>query len=99
MFVSDFMHLPTLNVPDAMIPLFTGKFVCHPPDKVENWEWAQQLGVPANYEDFGAIIGALRPFFPTGFGRVPRNPEQAFHSKYKAEEGLNLLYVAGPMAF
>ncbi|EPQ50059.1 hypothetical protein GLOTRDRAFT_51086 [Gloeophyllum trabeum ATCC 11539] len=90
------MHLPALNIPDLLIPLWRGTLECPGEDK-RTWEWAVLRGdVWINH---GATVASCRPYLPTSFGRAPRNPAEKISSGYKAIKYMNYIYALGPGVF
>jgi hypothetical protein len=93
----DMMHLPALNVPDLLIKLWRGQSLTKGhPDDTSNWPWAVFLRQSLHWKLHGADVEALKPYLPTWFERVPRNPAEKINSGYKAWEYLLWMYGAGP---
>ncbi|KAJ7071905.1 hypothetical protein B0H15DRAFT_965693 [Mycena belliarum] len=90
----DFMHLPTLNLPDLMIPLWRGKFDCDKTDSTDSWDWAVLIG--ETWLQHGKAVANLTRYFPPSFDRTPRNPAEKISSGYKAWEFLLYFYGIGP---
>jgi hypothetical protein len=97
--VSDWMHLPGIIVLAEIIPLLRGTLKCDPSDDKGLWAWAQYLADEHNWQESGRRIAALTPYFPSSFGRAPRNPAKSLNTGYKAIEGIHYLFGAGPMEF
>lgn len=94
-FASDIMHLPALNMPELLIPLWNGKFRCDKKDSVSRWAWAL-LKDEAMWIAFGKDVADATSYIPGSFDRPPRNPAEKINSGYKAWEYLLLLYGLGP---
>ncbi|TFK49607.1 hypothetical protein OE88DRAFT_1736611 [Heliocybe sulcata] len=92
----DIMHLPALNIPDLLIPLWHGTLKCPGEDK-RTWDWAVLQGNV--WTRHGDDVAAVRPYLPTSFGRAPRNPIEKISSGYKAIEYINYIYGIGPGLF
>ncbi|KAI5824775.1 hypothetical protein K523DRAFT_252480 [Schizophyllum commune Tattone D] len=97
LFPGDCMHLPCLNIPDLLIPLWRGTFECDSKDSRADWDWIC-LG-PVTFELHGRLVADCKPYLPTSFDRVPRDPSEKISSGYKAWEFLLWFYVLGPALF
>ncbi|KAK7024202.1 hypothetical protein VNI00_016510 [Paramarasmius palmivorus] len=97
-FSGDIMHLPCLNIPDLMIPLWRGKFDCDKTDSIQNWPWVcfKDLTV---WKAHGEDVANCTPYIPGSFDRPPRNPAEKISSRYKAWEFLLYFYGLGPCLF
>lgn len=82
-FSLDMMHLPALNAPDTLIPLWRGLFTRENNDQ-EDWPWAENLSQHDMWKEHGAQVAAARPYLPTWFDQAPRNPAEKINSGYKA---------------
>jgi len=89
-FSGDIMHLPALNIPALLIPLWTGKFDCDPSDSKDKWAWATLTG--QTWQKFGQNVENATPYIPVSFDRPPRNPAKKINSGYKAWEFMLLMY-------
>ncbi|TFK45198.1 hypothetical protein OE88DRAFT_1715452 [Heliocybe sulcata] len=96
LFGVDIMHLPALNIPDLLIPLWRGTLKCPGEDK-RTWDWAVLKG--DTWTNHGQEVANARPYLPTSFGRAPRNPAEKISSGYKAIEYMNYIYGLGPGLF
>lgn len=96
-FVLDIMHLPALNIPDLMIPLWRGTFECDNSDDKTNWQWAVLKGQA--WKDHGKAVADATPYIPGSFDRPPRNPAEKINSGYKAWEFLLYFFGLGPCLF
>ncbi|TFK45677.1 hypothetical protein OE88DRAFT_1715298 [Heliocybe sulcata] len=92
----DIMHLPALNIPDLLIPLWCGTLKCPCEDK-STWDWAILKG--SIWIDHGAAVANTQPYLPTLFRRTPRNHAKKISSGYKAIEYMNYIYALGPTLF
>jgi hypothetical protein len=97
-FCLDFMHIPALNSPDLLLPLFRGSFSRDSKD-TNIWAWAESLSNKENWEAHGALIGSLQRWIPAWYGRSPRNPAKKVNTDFKAWEFMVYLYGLGPMVF
>ena len=66
-------------------------------DRTSIWPWAVLVGDV--WEGHGAAVTSAGKYFPTSFGRVPRNPQEKISSGYKAWELLYYIYGQGPGVF
>ncbi|KIY51705.1 hypothetical protein FISHEDRAFT_64061 [Fistulina hepatica ATCC 64428] len=100
MFTGNCMHLPCLNLPDLLIPLFRGLFKCdkNGNDSVASWQWAV-FKFYAIWQTHGKEVATMMPYIPGSFGRPPRNPAEKISSGYKAWKFLLYLYGLGPCLF
>lgn len=96
-FPLDIMHLPGLNLPDLLIPLWRGLFDCDRTDNKATWTWAVLKG--DIWKAHGKMVADATPYFPGSFDRPPRNPAEKISSGYKAWEFLLYLYGLGPCLF
>jgi hypothetical protein len=95
LFVLDIMHLPALNIPDLMIPLWRATIDCDKTDDKELWTWAA-LRDPAVWKSHGQSVADATPYIPGSFDRPPRNPAEKISSGYKAWEFLLYFFGLGP---
>jgi hypothetical protein len=99
-FGSDFMHLPALNVPDLLYPVWRAESDMHYAQDFQDrseWPWAQSLQLEPSWQEYGPKTAASQPYFPGWYDRFPRDPEEKMSSGYKAWEYMILLYGLGPM--
>ncbi|KZP29720.1 hypothetical protein FIBSPDRAFT_815810 [Athelia psychrophila] len=96
-FALDIMHLPALNIPDLMIPLWRGTFDCDKSDNRANWPWVVLIG--QTWKDHGKTVSDATPYIPGSFDRPPRNPAEKINSGYKAWEFLLYFFGLGPCLF
>lgn len=95
MFPLDIMHLPCLNIPDLLFPLWRGTFDYNKDtDDRKTWDWAVLVG--KQWIDYGAEVASIRSYVPGFFSRPPRNIAQKYSSGYKASEHMLNLYGYGP---
>jgi hypothetical protein len=97
-FCLDFMHVPALNGPDLLLPLFRGSFSRDSKD-TDIWAWAESLSNKDKWDAHGALIGRLQRWIPHWYGRSPRNPAKKVNTDFKAWEFMIYLYGLGPMVF
>jgi len=95
LFVLDIMHLPALNIPDLMIPLWRATFDCDKTDNKQLWTWAV-LRDPTIWKAHGKSVADATPYIPGSFDRPPRNPAEKISSGYKAWEYLLYFFGLGP---
>jgi len=95
LFVLDIMHLPALNIPDLMIPLWRATIDCDKTDNKGLWTWAA-LRDPAVWKSHGQSVADATPYIPGSFDRPPRNPAEKISSGYKAWEFLLYFFGLGP---
>ena len=62
------------------------------------WDWAV-FADGARWKEHGKEIASTSTFFPSSFGRPPRNPAEKISSGYKAWELLLYIYGLGPGVF
>ncbi|KAI4293979.1 hypothetical protein K525DRAFT_291554 [Schizophyllum commune Loenen D] len=91
------MHLPALNIPDLLIPLWRGMFDCDKTDNRDDWPWATL--VKDLFAAHGKRVVAAHPWIPGSHDRLPRNPAEKISSGYKAWEFLIWFYGLGPCLF
>ncbi|VDC03551.1 unnamed protein product [Peniophora sp. CBMAI 1063] len=93
LFTADLMHLIALNLADLLLGLWRGTLECDTEngDHRSLWDW-MVLHNKQIWEKFGAEVAAATPYFPTSFGRAPRNPALKINSGYKAAEFLLLIF-------
>jgi hypothetical protein len=95
LFVLDIMHLPALNIPDLIIPLWRATFDCDKTDNKQLWTWAV-LRDPTVWKAHGKSVADATPYIPGSFDRPPRNPAEKISSGYKAWEYLLYFFGLGP---
>ena len=95
----DIMHLTTLNDPDLLIKLFTGKLDVYDPDDRTTWDWAVFYRNKRLWEGHGETVAQATPYIPSSFGRAPRDPAKRINSGYKAWEYQIYVYGLGPALF
>jgi hypothetical protein len=95
LFVLDIMHLPALNIPDLLIPLWRATIDCDKTDDKALWTWAA-LKDPAVWKSHGQSVADATPYIPGSFDRPPRNPAEKISSGYKAWEYLLYFFGLGP---
>ena len=91
-FPGDIMHQPVINLCDLLISLWRGQMNVNGSDKKSTWDWAVLMDSGC-WKEHGREVVSAAPFFPSSFGRPPRNPAEKLSSGYKAWE--LLLYVSG----
>ncbi|KAL1681733.1 hypothetical protein EV122DRAFT_287879 [Schizophyllum commune] len=91
------MHLPALNIPDLLIPLWRGMFDCDKSDNKDDWPWATL--VKDVFAAHGKNVVAAHMWIPGSHDRLPRNPAEKISSGYKAWEFLLWFYGLGPCLF
>ena len=89
------MHLPALNIPDLIIPLWRATFDCDKTDNKQLWTWAV-LRDPVVWKAHGKSVADATPYIPGSFDRPPRNPAEKISSGYKAWEFLLYFFGLGP---
>lgn len=97
-FAGDAMHLPALNIPDLLIPLWRGLFDCDKNDDKDSWDWAV-LKNAEDWKEHGKQVACATPYIPGSFDRPPRNPADKINSGYKAWEFMLYIYGLGPCLF
>jgi len=93
-FPGDLMHQPVINLCDLLISLWRGQVKSYGSDKKDTWDWAVFMDI-GHWKE----VASASPFFPSSFGRPPRNPADKLLSGYKAWELLLYIYVLGPGIF
>jgi hypothetical protein len=93
-FVMDLMHLTALNDPDLLLGLWRGTVKCYGTDTKDSWDWKVLVGKV--WETHGKTVEMAKPYLPSSFGRVPRNPAEKINTSYKAWEYLLYLFGLGP---
>ena len=97
-FPGDLMHQPVINLCDLLISLWRGQLKSYGSDKKDTWDWAVFMN-SACWKEHGNEVACASPFFPSSFGRPPRNPADKLSSGYKAWELLLYVYGLGPGVF
>ena len=97
-FPGDLMHQPVINLCDLLISLWRGQMKVYGSDKKETWDWAVLMD-SGRWKEHGKEVARASPFFPSSFGRPPRNPADKLSSGYKAWELLLYIYGLGPGVF
>ena len=97
-FPGDLMHQPVINLCDLLISLWRGQMKAYGSDKKESWDWAV-FADSGRWKEHGKEVAQMSPFFPSSFGRPPRNPAEKLSSGYKAWELLLYVYGLGPGIF
>ena len=64
-------------------------------DKKDTWDWAVFMD-SSRWKEHGKEVASTSSFFPSSFGRPPRNPADKLSSGYKAWELLLYIYGLGP---
>jgi hypothetical protein len=95
--VLDNMHVNAINSEDLLCPLWNGTLECDRTDSVDNWPWAAKLRQKQNWQLHGKETAEANRYFPTWYGRPPRDIAEFFNSQYKAIERVLHLYGLGPM--
>lgn len=98
-FTMDIMHLTTLNDPDLLIKLFTGRLNVYEPDDRSTWDWAVFYRNTRLWNAHGDTVDLAVPYLPSCFGRAPRNPAKKLNTGYKAWEFQQYIYGLGPTLF
>ncbi|KAL1739491.1 hypothetical protein HDZ31DRAFT_77554, partial [Schizophyllum fasciatum] len=98
LFAGDCMHLPALNIPDLLIPLWRGTFDCDKADDKKTWPWAT-LSDKDRFIAHGKCVDDAKKWIPGSHDRAPRNPAEKINSGYKAWEFLLWFYGLGPCLF
>jgi hypothetical protein len=98
-FTMDIMHLTTLNDPDLLLKLFTGKLNVYAPDDRSTWDWAVFYQNTTLWNAHGETVERAVKYLPSSFGRAPRNPAKKLNTGYKAWEFQQYLYGFGPTFF
>ncbi|KAJ7088471.1 hypothetical protein B0H15DRAFT_939305 [Mycena belliarum] len=93
----DTMHLPCLNLPDLLIPLWRGLFECDKSDDKSTWEWI--VLIADTWRQHGKAVAELSKYIPGSFDNPPRNPAEKINSGYKAWEFLLYFFGMGPALF
>ncbi|KZT20730.1 hypothetical protein NEOLEDRAFT_1075025, partial [Neolentinus lepideus HHB14362 ss-1] len=88
----DIMHLPALNIPDLLIPLWCGTLKC-PGENKNTWDWAVLKG--RTWTDHGCAVANAHPYLLTSFGCAPCNPTEKISSGYKVIEYMIYIYALG----
>jgi hypothetical protein len=94
-FPSDLMHQPVINLCDLLISLWRGQMKVYGSDKKDTWDWAVFMD-SSRWKEHGKEVASTSSFFPSSFGRPPRNPADKLSSGYKAWELLLYIYGLGP---
>ena len=97
-FPGDIMHQPVINLCDLLISLWRGQMNVYGRDKKDTWDWAVFMDNGC-WKEHGKEVASAAPFFPSSFGRPPRNPAEKLSSGYKAWELLLYIYGLGPGVF
>ena len=97
-FPGDLMHQPVINLCDLVISLWRGQMKLYGLDKKSTWDWAVFMD-SGRWKEHGKEVASMSPFFPSSFGRPPRNPAEKLSSGYKAWELLLYIYGLGPGIF
>jgi hypothetical protein len=97
-FPGDLMHQPVINLCDLLISLWRGQMKVNGSDKKVTWDWAVFMD-SGRWKEHGKEVANASPFFPSSFGRPPRNPADKLSSGYKAWELLLYIYGLGPGVF
>ncbi|EIW75401.1 hypothetical protein CONPUDRAFT_65682, partial [Coniophora puteana RWD-64-598 SS2] len=94
-FTSELMHYTGANMPSLWVNLWRGsKDLVHTTDDVSTWDWRVLTGDV--WIAHGALVIAAHEHIPSSHGKLPRNPEQAWNSGYKAQENNVWLYGLCP---
>ncbi|EIW78817.1 hypothetical protein CONPUDRAFT_59151 [Coniophora puteana RWD-64-598 SS2] len=94
-FTSELMHYTGANMPSLWVNLWRGsKTLVHATDDVNTWGWAVLQG--DTWVAHGALVVAAHEHIPSSHGKLPRNPEQAWNSGYKAQENNVWIYGLCP---
>ena len=91
----DLMDLTALNDPDLLLGLWHGTVKCYSTDTKDNWDW--KVLVSKVWETHGNAVEMAKPYLPSSFGRVLRNPAEKINTLYKAWEYLLYLFGLGPV--
>ena len=97
-FPGDLMHQPVINLCDLLLSLWRGQMKLNGSDKKDTWDWAVFMESRC-WKEHGKEVASMAPFFPSSFGRPPRNPAEKLSSGYKAWELLLYIYGLGPGIF
>jgi len=97
-FPGDLMHQPVINLCDLLISLWRGQMKLCGSDKKDKWDWAVLMDSKC-WQEHGEEVARMSSFFPSSFGRPPRNPAEKLSSGYKAWELLLYIYGLGPGIF
>ncbi|KAF9642967.1 hypothetical protein BDM02DRAFT_3104994 [Thelephora ganbajun] len=97
-FPGDIMHQPVINLCDLLISLWRGQMKLYGSDKKDTWDWAVFMD-SQRWKEHGKEVASTSLFFPSSFGRPPRNPADKLSSGYKAWELLLYIYGLGPGIF
>lgn len=97
-FPGDLMHQPVINLCDLLISLWRGQMKVYRLDTKSSWDWAVFMD-PGRWKEHGKEVASTSSFFPSSFGRPPRNPAEKLSSGYKAWELLLYIYGLGPGVF
>lgn len=93
-FLTDLMHLVSLNLTDLLLGLWRGTIDCNPTDDRATWDWAVLWG--ETWITHSKAVEDAQPYLPGSFGRPPRNPVEKISSGYKAWEFIMYIFVLGP---
>ena len=97
-FPGDIMHQPVINLCDLLLSLWRGQMKVYGSDKKATWDWAIFMD-GGLWKEHGKEVASTSSFFPSSFGRPPRNPADKLSSGYKASELLLYIYGLGPGIF
>ena len=97
-FPGDLMHQPVINLCDLLLSLWRGQMKVYGSDKKDTWDWAVFMD-SERWKEHGEEVASAGSYFPSSFGRPPRNPADKLSSGYKAWELLLYIYVLGPGVF
>jgi len=97
-FPGDIMHQPVINLPDLIISLWRGQMKLYGQDKKDTWDWVT-FADSGRWKEHGKEVASASSYFPSSFGRPPRNPAEKLSSGYKAWELLLYIYGLGPGVF
>jgi hypothetical protein len=93
-FTVDLMHLNGNNLPMHLLNLWRGKVNIVGPKP--NFD---VLSDEAIWSGHGKLVASMASYFPTSFGRTPRNPKEKINTGYKAIEWVNYFWILGPAIF
>ena len=97
-FPGDLMHQPVINLCDLLLSLWRGQMKLYGSDKKDTWDWAVFMD-SGRWKEHGKEVASMSAYFPSSFGRPPRNPAEKLSSGYKAWELLLYVYGLGPGIF
>ena len=97
-FPGDLMHQPVINLCDLLLSLWRGQMKLYGSDKKDAWDWVVFMD-RRRWKEHGKEVASMASFFPSSFGRPPRNPAEKLSSGYKAWELLLYVYGLGPGVF